>query len=325
MARTAKDRASPGLAINPPLGMGMVRRIEQPYRNSDGRQGRRATPLLASVVANDLATSNPRCRQSLTRPRQTPWASGSRFRAAGRGRSRISPEAAAETFARNRNPLESLGPKTPREVDISGRFDMHGLAAAAYRSALLNGEIVATLDWQAFRGAATRTKIDCSTRASLTRRLPDFATVGMSSTAWPSTKRGRVAGYYLRELPLGATFIQPMAKFVPAFTAWGRRKVIHLFELKTLRQYAGLSLLSARLTPAQERESNAEFTLANALLQTHSPSHRERFAACRCYGRARRQRRNVRHVRLCRRSRVLVQQEQNQSGSPERSTILRRR
>jgi lambda family phage portal protein len=250
-----------------PLGMGWNASANTPLAiQYGGRTARDA--VAASVVANDLATSNPALATILDTSEVNAVGTGltlsSKPDADALG---ISPEAARKLSHAIETRWKPWS-ENPLEVDISGRCDIHALAAAAYRSALLNGEIVATLDWQAFRGASTRTKV-----ALLDTRQLDATIIGLRD-GWNVLNgvafdaRGRVAGYYLRELPLGATFIQPMAKFVPAFTAWGRRKVIHLFELRDPRQVRGLSPLVGALTPAQEREANAEFTLANAMIQT---------------------------------------------------------
>ncbi len=268
--QSGTDGRGPRLAwarYQSPLGMGWNAGANSPLAiQYGGRTARDA--VAASVIANDLATSNPALSTILDTSETNAVGTGltlsSKPDADALG---ISPEAARKLSHAIETRWKAWA-ENAREVDISGRFDMHGLAAAAYRSALLNGEIVATLDWQSFRGVTTRTKV-----ALLDTRQLDATIIGerdgwrvLNGVAFD--QRGRVGGYYLRELPLGATYIQPMAKFTPAFTAWGRRKVIHLFELKDPRQVRGLSPLVGALTPAQEREANAEFTLANALLQT---------------------------------------------------------
>ena len=62
----------------------------------------------------------------------------------------------------------------PLEVDLSGRFDMTGLAAGFFRQWLLNGEAVATLEWQRFPGATTKTKVQLLDVAQLDRTITRY-------------------------------------------------------------------------------------------------------------------------------------------------------
>lgn len=156
----------------------------------------------------------------------------------------------------------------PLEVDVSGRHDLHSLAGGFYRSAMLNGEGLATLDWQRFPGARTRTKVALLDVAQLDATRTGVFDNWRTLNGVAFNERGRVAGYWLRRLPLGSVTAAPISQFERAYTSWGRQRVIHLFELKDARQVRGLSPMVAALTPAHERESLGEFTLDNALLQS---------------------------------------------------------
>ncbi len=156
----------------------------------------------------------------------------------------------------------------PAEVDFTGRHDLHALASAAFRSALIHGEIVATLDWRRFPGCRTFTKVALLDPAQLdrTRTLQDATTRTVMGVAF--TPEGRLSGYWLKSAPLGNQIVAPSSRYVPATTAWGRPKVVHVFALQDPRQVRGFSPIAAALTPAHEKETLSEFTLASAYLQT---------------------------------------------------------
>ncbi len=80
-------------------------------------------------------------------------------------------------------------------------------------------------------------------------------------------RTGRVSGYYIRSVPLGQFVVQPMSRFIPASTSWGRTIVSHGFEVLDPRQTRGYSPIAAALTPAMEREAASEMVLGNFLLQ----------------------------------------------------------
>ena len=157
---------------------------------------------------------------------------------------------------------------SPLECDASGRFDIHVQASCFFKTWLVSGEGLAALDWQSVRGAKTKTKV-----CLLDPRQID-STVSISSDNGGSTvagvvfdKRGRLSGYMIRDVPIAGLGTQS-AKFVEAFTSWGRPRIIHAFEPIDAKQVRGLSPLVAALTPANERESLNEFGVVNALLQT---------------------------------------------------------
>ena len=156
----------------------------------------------------------------------------------------------------------------PLECDLSGRHTLHQLGLAGFRSYLLSGELVATVDWQSCRDAVTRTKVALLDAGQLdrTKIVTDGNTVTFAGVA--TDKRGRVVGYWLRPFVAGQLFRAALPTFVPSATTWGRVKVIHLFDLTAAGQVRGLSPLVSALTPAHEKNTLQEYTLVAAMLGT---------------------------------------------------------
>lgn len=155
------------------------------------------------------------------------------------------------------------------EVDTTGRFSGDELAATAYLTALRTGEILAVFDWSRAPGGKWFSKVSLLDPTQLDRSITGYRD-GFNCVNGVAfdRKSGRLKGYYLRQLPMGSMNAPPVGAFVPAYTRWGRRKVLHIMEVRSPRDVRGLSPVVGGLTPSQERESLAEFTLANALLQT---------------------------------------------------------
>jgi lambda family phage portal protein len=179
----------------------------------------------------------------------------------------ISPEVARELSDR----IESLWQEyagSPLEVDASGRQDLHSLAAAAYRSYLLSGEVLAVLDFKDAPGARTKTKL-CLLDADQLDRGYTKTEGGISFTQGVGFKNGRVVAYAIRELPLGApNGAAAQTKIVDAFTSFGRQKVIHLFSAEDPRAVRGVSPLIGTLTPSKEASTLSEYELGKALLHS---------------------------------------------------------
>jgi lambda family phage portal protein len=234
--------------------------------NMGGRTARDAA--LASRVSNDLATSNAPIATLLlnltTQAIGTGLTLSSKPRADEIG---VTPEQARDLS----NQIETKWAAwagNPLECDIAGRFDVHQMAGAFYRNWLLNGESLATLEWLALRDAKTKTKVNVLDISQLDRSITRSENGRNIIQGVAFDQHGRVAGYMLRPLPLGAQRSAPQATYVEGFTSWGRCKVIHAFQFDDPRQVRGLSPLTGALTPAKEQDTLAEFTLGKALIDT---------------------------------------------------------
>ena len=157
---------------------------------------------------------------------------------------------------------------SPIECDLAGRHTLHEIANAGFKSYLMTGEVLAVIDWKRMLGAMTRTKVQLLDPRQLdqtkTVTSDGFATVqGVTFAA-----SGRVAGFWIVPMQVNRPYVTTQSQCIPAFTSWGRPKVIHLYDLVAPGQVRGISPLTAALTPSQEKATLGEFTLDSALLQT---------------------------------------------------------
>ncbi len=222
---------------------------------------------LASAVSNQMATQNSTIATLLTNLCATAIGTGltlsSKPRAAELGIS----EDEARFLSHQIESKWAAWSSNPLEVDLSGRFDMTGLAAGFFRQWILNGEAVATLEWQGFPGATTKTKVQLLDVAQLDRTITRYEPEDLRVLQGVVfNKIGRLVGYKLRTPPLGSWTAAPVATLVKAFTTWGRPRVIHVLLNDDPRAVRGLSPLIAALTPAQEGATLQEFTLGKAMI-----------------------------------------------------------
>ena len=153
------------------------------------------------------------------------------------------------------------------ECDATGRFDLSALAACFFKSWLVSGEGLAALEWKAVRGAKSRTKVCLLDPRQIDGTLFMSTSTGSTWAGVAFDGNGRLSGFMIRDVPIAGMEVKP-SRYVAAFTSWGRPRIIHAFEPIDPKQVRGLSPLVAALTPANERESLAEFSIVNALLQT---------------------------------------------------------
>ncbi|SFO17855.1 phage portal protein, lambda family [Bradyrhizobium sp. Ghvi] len=157
------------------------------------------------------------------------------------------------------------------EADASGRHSLHQLAAAGFRSYLLTGETLFTLDWVAARGARTQTKVCLLDSRQLDQSITRVAEGNGNASIMQGVQfdqNGRLQGYHIRKFILGSFASAPQAQYVAATTSWGRPRVGHLFDLLVPGQVRGMSPLAAALTPAHSKATLREFSLASALVQS---------------------------------------------------------
>ncbi|MEE4417304.1 phage portal protein [Klebsiella pneumoniae] len=156
----------------------------------------------------------------------------------------------------------------PLECDASGRHPLNQLVTAAYRSYLLTGEVVAAIDWKRSRFAQTATKLRLLDSRQIDQSRTQITDNGSAVNGIGFDKDGRVVGYWIIPYVLGQVNYQPMPVFIPAYTPWGRPRIVHLFDLLVPGQIRGLSPLIAALTPAQNKGVLREYTTAQAFVQT---------------------------------------------------------
>ena len=157
---------------------------------------------------------------------------------------------------------------SPLECDLTGRHTLHDIARAAFMSYLRTGEVVAAIEWKRQIGATSRTKIQLLDSRQLDQTKTQSGQGGGSLQGVMFDADSRVTGYHLIPIQIGQLAATSISTLVPAYTSWGRQKVVHLFDLIVAGQVRGLSPLVAALTPSQEKSTLGEFTLDAALLQT---------------------------------------------------------
>ena len=230
-----------------------------------GRTARDAS--LASAVSNEMATQNSTIATLLTNLTATAIGTGLTLSSKPRAAELGITEDEARALSHQIESQWAAWQSNPLEVDLSGRFDMTGLAAGFFRQWLLNGEAVATLEWQRFPGATTKTKVQLLDVAQLDRTITRYEPEDLRVLQGVVfNKVGRLVGYMLRTPPLGSWTAAPVATVVKAFTTWGRPRVIHVMLNDDPRAVRGLSPLIAALTPAQEGATLQEFTLGKAMI-----------------------------------------------------------
>ena len=222
----------------------------------------------ASAVATDFTTSNPTIATVIENLTTHNVGTGLTLSSKIDGKLiGITPKAARElasTIERHWARWSS----SALECDLSGRHDLHELAMGGFETFLRTGELLAVLDVRRVPGAVTMTKVQLldPNQLDVTKTRKDGALSTFQGVTFDAN--GRVRGYFILPLRVGHYQTAPQSIFVPAYTSWGRRKVVHLFPLRTPGQVRGLSPMTPALTSAQEKNTLGEFTLDAALLQT---------------------------------------------------------
>ncbi|QDM28397.1 phage portal protein [Tardiphaga sp. vice304] len=159
--------------------------------------------------------------------------------------------------------------KDALEVDLAGRHNLDQLASAAFESFMRSGEVLALLRWKKVANSRTRTKVQLLQTSQLDQQR-NFEK-GRDGVAVQNGVEfngdGRVIAYHIREFIMGHTLYTPLPVRIPAFTGFGRRNVIYLFQLRDGAQVRGYPVVAPALTPAQSKAVLQETTLTSANVQ----------------------------------------------------------
>ena len=152
----------------------------------------------------------------------------------------------------------------PLECDAAGRQTLGQLSAAAFRSWLATGEIVATIPWIERPVSATRTKVQLFqshrlSQSTLGSRL--FQGVWLDGNNMPIGYRFRPTMY-----PGQAPDLSAIELDVPARDRLGRTLVVHVFDGQA-GQVRGISPLTPVLKVLRQYDQLADATLTAALIQ----------------------------------------------------------
>lgn len=222
----------------------------------------------ASVLANDLALSNPLIATIVETSSTNAVFTGLTLSAKPDAAALGITSQEARKLSHDLETAWAAWASNPIECDATGRFDIHSLVDAAYRSAVLSGEYIIVFDWRKHRHGKCRTKVKL-----LDARQLDVARTGIfegrkTINGVSFDDNGCIIGYWLFDIPLGSISATPISQFVAAYTSWGRRRVFHNFQMLDPRQVRGLSPIAAGITPAHDANFLAELTLGNSALQS---------------------------------------------------------
>ena len=159
--------------------------------------------------------------------------------------------------------------KNAVEVDLSGRHNLDQIVAAAFGQYMMTGETLALLRWKKVANARTRTKVQLLQSSQLDQQR-NFEK-GRDDVAVQNGVEfngdGRVVAYHVREFIMGHTLYTPLPIRIPAYTGFGRRNVIHLFQLRDGAQVRGYPVVAPSLSPAQSKAVLQETMLTSANVQ----------------------------------------------------------
>lgn len=224
----------------------------------------------AKAVATDLSTSDPTLAtitlNGTTHAVGTGLTLSSKLDAKALG---ITPEQARELAGQLERAWKRYA-ESPDEVDVTGRHDLHQLVAGAYDHWQRTGEVLIGMEWRRAANARFRTRVNLldpdllDVRKTITGPGPgEYTYQGVVFDA-----NGKVRGYFIYDATIGHPLKNPISKFVPATTSWGRTRIFHRFQLQAPGQARGLSPLTPALTPSKAKDTLGEFTLDAALVQT---------------------------------------------------------
>lgn len=225
--------------------------------------------LQASRVANDMATSNSVVATILTTGVTQVVGQGlalsSKIRGADLG---ISDQEARQLSSQIEQAWADYISE-PREVDSTGRYNLHSLAAGGYLSFLKAGALLAILDWQPRADTQYASRVTLLDPDQIAKDYHRSDEGGLSFVAGVGfDKGGRFTALALRDAPMGQPNVSNNVRIVRAHNSIGRRQIVWLQENTDPRGVHSVSPIVGALTPAREEASLQELTLDKHL--THA-------------------------------------------------------
>ena len=178
------------------------------------------------------------------------------------------------------------------KIDAAGSLNFWMMTRLVLRSVLLNGEALGLALWLPGQGrTATRIQlIEPDRLSNPTGRLDNERL----RSGVEIDERGTVLAYWIRKTHPGdwyGTFARMAGdewERVPAFTPWGRRRVIHVFDRERVGQSRGKPILSAVLAQFRmlDRYQSAELQAAivNAMIAAFIETPMEQTAIAELFG-----------------------------------------
>lgn len=160
------------------------------------------------------------------------------------------------------------------DVDATGQETMGPLTAQVLKSFLLNGDVVSLPLFKPDEGVTqwgtTHLVIECDRLSN-----PDggMDTEDLRGGVHIDPKTGKALGYWIASAHPGEVGMMGWTRtweYIPAYTPWGRRRVIHIFDRRRFGQNRGVSFLANIIpefhTLSRMKQAELQSALANSLI-----------------------------------------------------------
>lgn len=138
-------------------------------------------------------------------------------------------------------------------IDASMGMNFAGLQAQAYRSYMLSSEILGTFEWLPRRPDRYATAVRMVQPDRLSNPLDAQDSATLRGGVQLDADQAVAIGYHIRNAHESDAFMHGMGNrayswtYVPTFTPWGRRRVVHLFDREQPDQHRGKTGFAAVL------------------------------------------------------------------------------
>jgi lambda family phage portal protein len=181
----------------------------------------------------------------------------------------LSPEWADE-WSRN---VESLWRQFADDIDYncdySRRLNFAGLLGQGYRSYLVSSEMLCTLEWRRRPGIRYATCVQMVQPDRLSNPM-GVSNGPMLRSGVRTDDTGEALGYHIRNSHPSDGALAGLGvaqwKYVPAFTPWGRRRVVHIFDAEQPGQNRGKTGFASVLAKMRVMDRFEKATLQAAII-----------------------------------------------------------
>lgn len=190
--------------------------------------------------------------------------------------------AKAKAWAKNTEHEFQTWWAAPEEIDAAATLDGLGLSILAISAWFQSGEAIAIPHWKPRTGTRWNTRVQII-EADRIETPPRFASNPNIRDGKLIDEFGAPVGFFVRATHPGHTlnlgfgaFASDDYRYIPAYTRWGRRRVIHLYDVRRPEQSRGKSILASVMRefsmgsqyPRVELESTIRSSLISAFLSS---------------------------------------------------------